>query len=88
MSFPKVQNMALLLRGCAYSCALLICLGLFLTWDNDPRLGNSNTAEEQVKSERKHRWEKGRKEKCTYGKLCFCYSYFPAVTNFYPKFLD
>ena len=64
--------MALLLQVCAYSGALLICLGVFLTWDNDPHVDNSNAAEEQGKSERRHRWEKGREEKkCMYGKLMF-----------------
>lgn len=61
--------MALLLQGCAYSCALLIYLGVLLTWGNDPHVDNSNAAAEQGKSERKHKWEKGREEKCMYGKL-------------------
>lgn len=56
--------MALLLQGCAYSCALLICLGVFFTWNNDPHVDNSNAAEEQGKSERKHRWEKGKRSVC------------------------
>lgn len=59
--------MALLLQGCV--CIAVLCwyiLGGFLTWDNDPQVDNSNAAEEQGKSERRCRWEKGREEKDVY----------------------
>lgn len=72
MCFFKSTKHGFAVTDVCINGTLLVNLGVFLIWDNDPHVGNSNAAEEQGKSERRHRWEKGRKEKQRmYGKLMF-----------------
>lgn len=71
--FTKIQSVALLLQVYALAALCWYILGVLLTWNNDPHVDNSNTAEKQGKSERRHRWKKGREEKSSIGmgSLCF-----------------
>lgn len=66
MCFTKVQSMALLLQVCAFMVLCWYILRVFLTWDNNPCVDNGSAAEDQGKSERRHRWGKGKEENKRY----------------------